>query len=157
MIARNPLFLRDEELDKSLELLLLAERDVMSQVHEALSRLGLSESDFRVLYLVDRHPGTTTAELCIVLGMTKQSLSRHIRYLCQTGFLRPQASRNDRRKRPLFATETAGNAITAVGALYKRGLRKAFKAAGSEAVEGFQRVLGELVTGPGRHMVAREP
>jgi DNA-binding MarR family transcriptional regulator len=88
MIAGNPLFLRDEELDRSVELLLLAERDVAGQMETVRQRLGLSESDYRVLYLVHRHPGVTTAELGAVLGMTKQSLSRHVKQLVALDLLR---------------------------------------------------------------------
>ncbi|MDX6750504.1 MarR family transcriptional regulator [Geminicoccaceae bacterium 1502E] len=156
MAPRNPLFLRDEELERSLELLLLAERDLLARAGEALAREQLSEQDFRLLYLVQRHPGSTIAELCTVLGMTKQSLSRHIQALVATGLLRQQAaSRGDRRRRPLVVTEAAVEVIARVGEAHKAGLRRAFKNAGPEAVEGFQRVLAVLIDGPGRRLLGK--
>ena len=86
-VGRNPLFLRDEELERALELLLLAEREIASRTDGVRDRLGLSELDFGILYLVQRHPGTTTAELCGILGSNKQSLSRHVRQLVELGLL----------------------------------------------------------------------
>ena len=87
--------------------------------------------------------------------MTKQSLSRHIKHLVEEGLLRYAPDSGDRRKRPLQSTDAAHNAIRAIGAIHKRGLRKAFKMAGPEAVEGFQRVLNELIDGPGRRLLLR--
>lgn len=157
MAARNPLFLRDEELDRSLELLLLAERDILGRAEDALAAFGISDTDFRILYLVQRHPGTTVADLAAVLGRAKQSLSRHVKHLVALGLLRQEGLDADRRKRALVVTANAANAIAAVGALHKRGLRRAFKSAGPEAVEGFQRVLSELIDGPARRLVGRSP
>jgi hypothetical protein len=42
-----------------------------------------------------------------------------------------------------------------VQTLQKRRLRLAFKSAGAAAVEGFQRVLLDLVAEPRRHLLAR--
>lgn len=157
MAPRNPLFLRDEELERSLELLLLAERDLLARANEALARERLSEHDFRLLYLVQRHPGTTIAELCSILGMSKQSLSRHIQNLVAMGLVVQQAApRGDRRRRPLAVTEEALEVIARVGEAHKASLRRAFKNAGPEAVEGFQRVLAVLIDGPGRRLLARQ-
>lgn len=156
MAPRNPLFLRDEELDRSLELLLLAERDLVARAGEALERAAISEDDFRLLYFVQRHPGTTVAELCTVLGMTKQSLSRHIKALAAGDLLRQEmAPRGDRRRRPLVVTEAAREIIATVGEAHKASVRRAFKSAGPEAVEGFQRVLTALIDGPGRRLLGR--
>ena len=155
IVGRNPLFLRDEELDRTLELMMVAERDLDGRTAELRERLGLDEVDFRILYLVQRHRGTTLAELCAVLGLNKQSLSRHVRRLAREGLLVQAAQAGDRRKRPLAVTEAGSAHLGEIGHLTKRRLRRAFIAAGPEAVEGFQRVLAELVDGPGRRWAAR--
>jgi DNA-binding MarR family transcriptional regulator len=155
IVGRNPLFLRDEELDRTLELMLVAERDLDGRTAELRERLGLDEMDFRILYLVQRHQGTTLAELCTVLGLSKQSLSRHVRRLAAEGLLVQAAEAGDRRKRPLQVTPAGAAQLSEIGDVTKRRLRRAFIAAGPDAVEGFQRVLAELVDGPGRRWPAR--
>jgi DNA-binding MarR family transcriptional regulator len=153
MVGRNPLFLRDEELDRALELLVLAERELIGRAGDERDRLA--ETDFRILYLVHRHPRTTTSELRAVLGLSKQALSRHVRQLTENGLLACETDRTDRRRRPLTTTAAAVDRLDLLGALHKRGLRRAFMSAGPEAVEGFQRVLTELIDGQARRWLGR--
>ncbi len=157
MLSRNPLFLRETELDRSLELLLLAAGQALRCGQAMLDERGLAAVDFEILYLVHRHPRIAAPELGQVLGMAKQSLSRHVRRLTGMGLLWQQAVRGDRRKKALLATEAAAEVVAAVGALHRRHLRDAFMGTGPEAVAGFQRVLAELLDAPSRHLLARQP
>src|SRR5690606_28012279 len=102
-----------------------------------------------------RHPGTTMAELCGVLGLSKQSISRHIRQLMARGLLDQGAPRGDRRTRPLAATEAALPQLATLGHLTKRHLRRAFMTAGPGAAGGSQRGLSGLVAGPARRWADR--
>jgi DNA-binding MarR family transcriptional regulator len=156
MLPRNPLFLRETELDRSLELMMLASRHVLRSGAALLEERGLATVDFEILYLVHRHPGIAAPELGLVLGMAKQSLSRHVRRLTGMGLLRQQAVRGDRRRKALVVGEGAIPVIAAVCASHRRGLRQAFNGAGPEAVAGFQRVLGELLDTSGRRLLARQ-
>lgn len=156
MLSRNPLFLREFELDRSLELMMLAARQALRSGTALLDERGLAAVDFEILYLAHRHPGIAAPELGLVLGMAKQSLSRHVRRLTAMGLLHQQAVRDDRRKKALVATDAAIEVISEVGASHRRGLRQAFNDAGPEAVEGFQRVLGELLETSGRRLLARQ-
>ena len=150
MTAPNPLFLRDEELDRGLDLLYLADRQVTAEVRGLLAEVGLDETDYRVLFCVERRPGATLAELCEVMGVPKQTLSRHLRGLASRGLIGPAGDAPDRRRRPLKVTPAAAEVLARVNAAQKRRLRQAFKSAGAAAVEGFQRVLQELVPEPRR-------
>lgn len=154
MTAPNPLFLRDEELDRGLDLLYLADRQVAAEVQRLLAELGLDETGYRVLFCVERRPGATLAELCEVMGSPKQTLSRHLRGLAARGLLAPAGETVDRRRRPLQVTPAAAELLARVNAAQKRRLRQAFKNAGAAAVEGFQRVLQELVPAPRRGAAA---
>lgn len=151
MAAPNPLFLREEELERGLELLHLAGHRLNLDASEPRAEAGVDETDHHALFLIDRQPGITQAELCGTLGLSKQTLSRHLRRLARAGLLEqpggPQAggSPADRRKRPLRVTPAAAALLAGVKAVQKRRLRFAFKNAGATAVEGFQRVLLELV------------
>lgn len=154
-VRASPLFLRDEELDRALELLLLSVRALGSR-GTARPAPGLAEPELELLWLIHRRPGTSAAELGRLLGAAKQSMSRHLRALEVAGLVSREGHTGDRRRLALRATR-AGAALA--GALAERrrlALRRAFQKAGPEAVAGFQRVLGELVEGLGRRSAAAQ-
>jgi DNA-binding MarR family transcriptional regulator len=155
MASPNPLFLREEELDRGLELLYFAGRQLDLDATAARSQGGIDETDFRTLFLIDRQPGITLAELCTALGTSKQTLSRHLRRLAGSGLVDQQSTAQDRRKRPLRLTGRSDALLAAIKAAQKRRLRSAFKSAGATAVEGFQRVLLDLAGEPRRELPRR--
>ncbi|MFO1047765.1 MAG: helix-turn-helix domain-containing protein [Geminicoccaceae bacterium] len=151
MNAPNPLFLREEELDRGLELLYFAGWQLQADA-SALRREGaLDHIDQQALFAISRHPDVTLAELCVVLGISKQTLSRHVRQLAEAELVAQGHSSHDRRKRPLRLTAKAAGIVARVQTLQKRRLRLAFKSAGATAVEGFQRVLLDLSAEPRRN------
>jgi DNA-binding MarR family transcriptional regulator len=155
MASPNPLFLREEELDRGLELLYLAGHQLDLDARGARGRGGIDGTDFRTLLLIDRRPGITLAELCAALGTSKQTLSRHLKRLAGSGLVDQQSTPQDRRKRPLRLTGRSGALLAGIRAAQKRRLRSAFKSAGATAVEGFQRVLLDLVGEPRRELPRR--
>jgi DNA-binding MarR family transcriptional regulator len=151
----NPLFLREDELDRGLDLLLLAGRQLAAEARPLLEQARLDEVDHGVLFCVQRRPGITLGELCQVMGLTKQTLSRHLGRLRDQGLLDFGDSVADRRKRPLIVTPAATELLERVNGAQKRRLRLAFKKAGGpSAVEGFQRVVEALVLEPGTRRAA---
>lgn len=155
MNSPNPLYLREEELDRGLELLYFAGRQLQADAAPLRSEGAFDETDHQVLFLIDRHPGATLAELCSMLGASKQTLSRHVKRLAEAELIQQSQSAQDRRKRPLRLTPKAAGIVTRVQTLQKRRLRLAFKSAGAAAVEGFQRVLLDLVAEPRRQLLVR--
>lgn len=145
MAAPNPLFLREEELDRGLELLYFAGHQLNLDAIVLRAEAAIDETDHHTLFLVDRQPGITLAELSAALGASKQTLSRHLKRLARAGLIEQEATSLDRRKRPLRLTEKAALLLARIRSLQKRRLRMAFKSAGATAVEGFQRVLLDLV------------
>ena len=156
MAAPNPLFLREEELERGLELLYFVGHQLNLDAVALRAEGAIDEIDHQALFLIDRQPGITLSELCAALGISKQTLSRHLRRLVETGLVEPQESAaDDRRKRPLRVTPKAANLLAEIKTLQKRRLRLAFKSAGATAVEGFERVLLDLVGEPRRELLRR--
>jgi DNA-binding MarR family transcriptional regulator len=145
MVAPNPLFLRDADVERGVELLLIAEREIRGRAAAALERLGLSPADFRLLYFLARRNGSTVVELARLLGVSKQAVSRQLQRLIGSGRVASEPAPDDRRKLRLRASATARRLVEEVVVLQRRHLRGAYKKAGAEAVEGFERVLVELV------------
>jgi DNA-binding MarR family transcriptional regulator len=149
----SPLFLRDEELDRALELLLVAERGLAARTRaQAGARPG---PEIDLLWLVHRRPGASAAELGRLLGAAKQTTSRQLRALETAGLLAREADGADRRRRRLGLTERGAALVAAIGERRRQGLRRAFKSAGPEAVAGFQRVLDALAEATARRPPGR--
>lgn len=157
MSAPNPLFLREEELDRGLELLHVAYQQIELDIGDPRLRGGLDALDRHTLFLIERQPGITQAELSAALRLSKQTLSRHLKRLAENGLVDQGSTEDDRRKRPLRLTAKASVLLAEIKAVQKRRLRHAFKLAGATAVEGFTRVLLELSGEPRRDGSRRWP
>jgi DNA-binding MarR family transcriptional regulator len=152
--APNPLFLRDQELTRGVELLDSAYRALTSEPDRVLGGLGLGRNHRRVLHLVARQPGTTLADLVDAARLTKQSLSRTIKELEAKGLVARGASQSDRRRRPLRLTEQGATLEERLNGGLRRRLALAYRAAGAEAVAGFHQVLLGLVDERARRHMA---
>lgn len=155
MTAPNPLFLREEELDRGLELLYFVGHQLNLDVMELRVQSAIDETDQQTLFLIDRQPGITLAELSATLGVSKQTLSRHLKRLAEAGMIEQAVMDLDRRKRPLRLTDKASALLGEIRTLQKRRLRLAFKRAGAAAVAGFERVLLDLLGEPRRELLRR--
>ncbi len=77
--------------------------------------------------------------------MTKQSLNRVLRTLVEDGLVRSEVGREDKRERHLFLTEAGAALERELSDAQRERMRAAYRAAGSEAVAGFRRVLEAMM------------
>jgi DNA-binding MarR family transcriptional regulator len=141
----NPLFLRDQELTKGVELLDFAYRALTAEPDRILGGLGLGRNHRRVIHFVGRQPEMTLADLVDIVRLTKQSLSRTIKELEAKGLITRGASQRDRRRRPLRLTEQGIELEERLNGGLRRRLALAYRAAGADAVAGYHQVLLGLV------------
>ena len=144
MAAPNPLFLRDQELDRALELLVVALRRIEAETALIRDEADIDTTDQWLLFMIEHKPGATAADLAQRLALTKQTLSRHVRRLVALDLVATSGDSGDGRKRPLRLSERGRQLAGALANGQKRPLRQAFKLTGAVPVEGFQAVLGEL-------------
>ena len=141
----NLLFLREEQIRKTQDLLFLAYRDFTATADQVLEEIGLGRAHHRALHFVARRPEITVSELLGLLRITKQSLARVLGELVARGYVLQQTGRHDRRQRLLSLTE-AGRALERL--LFERQRERivaAYREAGGPAVEGFRRVMRALM------------
>ena len=143
--APNPLFLRDEELTRGIELLDQAHQALIAQPERALSGHALGRNHWRVLYAIGRYPGITMVELQGSVPLTKQSLSRLLKELVAKGLITRRPSQRDRRQRLLELTPAGRELDEQLNGRLRRQLASAYRAAGAEAVAGYHKVLDGLV------------
>ncbi|HWW65007.1 MAG TPA: MarR family transcriptional regulator [Sphingomonadaceae bacterium] len=152
--SASPLFLREPELRRGIELLYFGYSHLYRGIDEGLAKQGLGRAHHRSLYFIARQPDLTVSELLKLLGITKQSLGRVLNELSARGLVSSRTGPNDRRQRLLRLTE-AGAALEAqLFDVLREKLSKAYAQAGQGAVTGFWAVLEGLVPPEERSRVA---
>ena len=143
-----PSFLREAELRQGIELLFYAYRDFTGEPDAMLSRYGFGRAHHRVIYFVGRHPQMNVTELLSILRITKQSLSRVLSQLVSQGFVRQTPGSRDRRQRLLDLTDKGIELERHLSENQRRRVARAYREAGTEAVEGFRKVMLGIIGDP---------
>ncbi len=112
----NPLTAEEAADLNVIELLFFSYRDFTADPDLILEKIGFGRAHHRVLYFINRKPGMTVAELLEVLRITKQSLSRVLKQLIDTGHVVQATGLHDRRHRKLYPTKS-GRQLTLALAL----------------------------------------
>jgi DNA-binding MarR family transcriptional regulator len=144
-IPASPLFLREAEIRRGVELLYFGYSHMTRAIDDGLAAQGLGRAHHRTLYFVARKPDLTVSELLALLAITKQSLGRVLGELTERGLVEMRTGDRDRRQRLLRLTP-AGTALeSALFESLRERLSAAYSSAGQGAVSGFWAVLEGLV------------
>ena len=142
----SPLFLREAELRRGIELLFFGYGSLLRSIDDRLAAEQLGRAHHRALYFVARHPDLSVGALGGLLGVTKQSLGRVLGDLIGRGLIERRTSRDDRRQRLLRLTPEGRALETTLFEALRTTLAAAYVRAGQDAVGGFWAVLEGLVT-----------
>ncbi|NOR61615.1 MAG: MarR family transcriptional regulator [Rhodobacteraceae bacterium] len=138
------LFLTDEQLRQGIEMMFFAYRGFTAYPDRILAAHSYGRAHHRAIHFIGRKPGLTVSELLDILGVTKQSLNRVLRELVNNGLVESRIGKRDRRQRNLHLT-TEGKALEKeLSNAQRQKMRKAYSAAGPEAVQGFRTVLNAM-------------
>ncbi len=149
------LFLREEQIRLTQDMLFFAFRDLTAVADAILAKHGMGRPHHRALHFIVRHPGLSVGELLAILQITKQSLARVLNPLIRSGYVRQEKNRNDRRQRLLYATEKGLAFERQLFEELRERLVRAYRQAGSTAVEGFRKVLLGIMNESSRAYIAR--
>ena len=152
--SASPLFLREEEIRRGVELLYFGYGHLTRTIDGGLAAQGLGRAHHRALYFIARQPGLVVGDLLKLLGITKQSLGRVLNELTARGLVEMKPGTEDRRQR-LLRLSPAGTALEAelFEALRER-MSRAYAEAGQGSVAGFWTVLEGLIPPEERARVA---
>ena len=95
----SPLFLREPEIRRGVELLYFGYAHLTRSIDAGLAAQGLGRAHHRALYFIARKPDLTVSELLAILAITKQSLGRVLTELSERGFVETRTGERDRRPR----------------------------------------------------------
>jgi len=150
----SPLFLREEEIRRGVELLHFGQAEIARATDAQLDALGLGRADQRALYFIARRPGLSVSDLLRLLGITKQSLGRVLDPLVERGLVEVVPGSRDRRQRLLRVTAEGARIEAELFATIRERMAQAYSQAGQGSVTGFWRVLETLIAPEDRGIVA---
>ena len=150
----SPLFLREDEVRRGVELLYFGYTRLTRSVDERLAGEGLGRAHHRALYFIARQPDLTVSELLRLLAITKQSLGRVLNELTARGLVETREGPVDRRQKLLRLTAQGAAFEAELFDALREKLAAAYAAAGQHNVTGFWRVLEGLIPESDREMVA---
>jgi DNA-binding MarR family transcriptional regulator len=149
----SPLFLREDEVRRGVELLYFGYTRLTRSIDEGLAKQGLGRAHHRALYFIARQPDLTVSDLLKLLAITKQSLGRVLNDLSARNLVETRTGTNDRRQKLLRLTSEGAAFEAQLFDSLRNGLATAYAAAGQESVTGFWRVLEGLIPEDDRAMV----
>jgi len=138
-------YLTDEEVRQALELLFFAYRDFTREPDAILASDGFGRAHHRVIYFVKRNPSITVNRLLGILKITKQSLSRVLGQLVREDYINQETDSGDRRRRTLTLTARGEALEEKLTGCQGARVRRAYGAAGADAVRGFKAVLAHII------------
>jgi len=143
--SASPLFLREPEIRRGIELLYFGYSHLYRGIDQELAKQGLGRAHHRSLYFIARKPDITVSELLRILAITKQSLGRVLNELTERSLIETRIGREDRRQRLLRVTDAGAALEAALFEALRERLSTAYAQAGQNAVTGFWAVLEGLV------------
>jgi DNA-binding MarR family transcriptional regulator len=141
----NLLFLTDDQLRRGIEAMFFAYRGFTADPDRILENHRFGRAHHRAIHFINRHPETTVNNLLNILGVTKQSLNRVLRALIEDGMVESRVGQSDRRERHLSLTPYGKEFERELSNAQRDRMRKAYRAAGPEAVAGFREVLSYIM------------
>ncbi|MEN3746698.1 helix-turn-helix domain-containing protein [Sphingomonas sp. HF-S3] len=154
-IPASPLFLREPEIRRGVELLYFGYSHLTRSIDAGLADQGLGRAHHRALYFIARQPDLTVSELLGLLAITKQSLGRVLGDLTERGLVETRTGDRDRRQRLLRLTESGAALEAELFEALREKMSAAYSRADRQAVGGFWAVLEGLVPESERDRVAR--
>jgi DNA-binding MarR family transcriptional regulator len=151
--AASPLFLREDEIRRGIELLYFGYSAMVRNADTILSSEGFGRAHHRALYFIARRPGLAVGDLLRLLAITKQSLGRVLTELQERGLVEQSIGTTDRRQRLLRLTATGAALEATLFAELETGMAGAYREAGQAAVTGFWSVLIGLIAAEDRSLI----
>lgn len=135
------LFLRDEELDRALDMLLNASFVLTEYSILAQTECGLDRNSLRLLLLLRSTPSLGISKARTILGFTVPTFARLIASLEQRKLISKGIGKKDSRERVLSLTDKGQDSIAPATKAMRNTIKKAWRMVGPEKVAGTMAAL----------------
>ena len=155
---KNPhLFLTENTLRETIELLYFSYRDFTQVADNILGAYGFGRAHHRVLYFVGRYPERSVGSLLKLLRITKQSLSRVLKELIDQGFIAQRQDLEDKRIKILTLTDQGHILEKKLSNAQKELIEKAFFLSEPDGVYHFHSILLGLIQNEADRKLFKNP
>ena len=141
----NPLFLKDKELKTAFELLFFTIKDFDRNISSLLKKFGYNKTHFAVIFLASNNYYLTIKDLLVILDIKKQSLAKIINKLKNDDIIFLKKSKKDKRNKNIYLTKKGMKIEKKLTEKHFNNIANAYKNAGTEAINGFKKILINLV------------
>lgn len=138
------LFLREDELDNGIALLLASERTIASVLRHHQSATGLNLPGLKLLITIRFSPGLTVGQLRDLTGATTPTIARLLGELDKRDLVVKTQGGRDARRRRLTTSPDGEALLQPVVENLRSALREAYREAGASSVTGSRAVLDAL-------------
>lgn len=125
----------------------MAYRQLIDGLHERLVEAGWTDvrPAFGFVLLAARLRPTTTTELGVLMGTTKQAASKLVATMVDAGYVRHGAGSDDGRQRPVVLTARGGQLLAAVEQIYDDLEAEWARVIGTTAVQRLRRDVSRVL------------
>lgn len=133
---KDPFGLRHESLKRQVSVsITVIARLQRNNFDRKVAALNVSLSQWAMVAVAARHPGSTQRTIAEYLEMSEASAGRLIDRLCADGLLERRDRRNDRRAREVYATPQAEPLLAKLGTLAAESEERMFKGFSDAEIE----------------------
>ena len=140
----NPLFLRDIEIKKIIELLFFSYRDFTAGPDAILEKINFGRAHHRVIYFVGKQKNLTIKELLLILQITKQSLSRGLNQLVKEKYIVVSVG-EDKRTKKLTLTQKGQDLEDQLTMIQTKRIKKIINKFSEKDINGFKKILYAMI------------
>ena len=140
----NPLFLKDIEIKKIIELLFFSYRDFTAGPDAILEKINFGRAHHRVIYFVGKQKNLTIKELLLILQITKQSLSRVLNQLVKEKYIVVSVG-EDKRTKKLTLTQKGQDLEDQLTMIQTKRIKKIINKFSENDINGFKKILYAMI------------
>ena len=140
----TPLFLREKEIRKIIELMFFAYRDFTSEPDVLLEKINFGRAHHRVIYFVGKKEKITIKELLSILQITKQSLSRVLNQHVKEKYVLISTGQ-DKRTKDLCLTKKGENLEKELSTIQINKIKSVIKEFNETDIYGYKKVLYGMI------------
>jgi len=140
----TPLFLKDSEIRKIIELIFFSYREFTSGPDAILEKIKFGRAHHRIIYFVGKKEKITIRDLLSILKITKQSLSRVLNQLVKEEYI-IVSSGIDRRTKTLTLTKKGLDLEEELSNMQIDKIKSIIKNVNESEVSGFKNILYSMI------------
>ena len=114
------LYLKDEQIKEFIEKLYVVYRESFSDSKTTLKKYSLGLAHHKVIHILSMYNGITIAELLKKLKITKQSLNRVIKDLCNNKHIFFEKDKKDTRLKHIYLSESGQKLFNEIFSIQKK-------------------------------------